>query len=152
MKIWNLPPKYIDTTTLQFEFQLAKDTFDKIIRYHHSLFRKPDSRLVRKYKNYHAFLLVRMDCIADELVKRKKRVDFDISNFLPKLEDENWDYPIMEDMIQRDIDSIMNMWGEYLDEDKEIEKLIEQLQLTDSDTLLSELSHLYEQYKQEYFG
>jgi hypothetical protein len=151
MKIFHIPPEYLDNDTLIQELRLTRYLFDKIIAKNNNIFRKPSGRLVEMYKNNHAFILIRNEVILNELVSRKIRVDGEgLVKSINKLVDDQADFPFELEDVDRDCRIITDIWEEYFQEDVMIQGYLEKLSLTNPEELYHELNELYQTIKEEY--
>lgn len=147
MKIFHLPPKYIDNATLLSEKSILEYLFFKITDEEYSP--SQQNRLLSKFYNYHQFIFIRLRMIVDELERREFSIDMDDESYLKEI--TNFlEYDISSEEVASDIEFLYSIWKEYLDYDSNIPSLIEQLTLTNPDDLLEELNSLISEIKERY--
>jgi hypothetical protein len=149
MKIFHIPPKYLDTTHLNFEKDLLEKLFFKITDGEYSASELSQDRLLIKFHSHHQYIFIRLSLIIDELRDRGLDVEFDETKFLSELQ-HSQEYEFDEDILSSEIDMIYSVWQEYLSVDPSIPALIEQLSLTNPEQLFQEMEFLIERCKKDY--
>lgn len=144
MKIWHLPPRYLDTTTLRSEFHVALDLYERIAEDSPS----SDDRLFFKFYENHKFVLLRLLMVHQELSVRGIHYPMDETELFNKLK-ESKDYCITESNIQRDMNIINDIW-EDSGLANEIPALLELMSLSDTEQMLAELNFTISQLEEEF--
>ena len=147
MKIWHLPPRYMDDVTLEAEQHTLLSLFDHIAKQTPSSSFPENDRLFMKYCNHHKYILFRLILVNNELVKRElaEPIDFDV--YYDDIVTEK-DYDIDEEDIKRDITIIQEIWSEFVN--SEIGDYIGDLSLADTEQLLQEIEFLLSVVENEY--
>jgi hypothetical protein len=152
LKIYHLPPRFLDTQSLLNEQWVLDNLFWKIANADDSgIIPEPWDRLWSIYKDYHAYIFARLEMVYGELEKRGLGGEFNENKYLDALIDSKIDFEIFIQDISRDFEIITSIWEEFADSsDDMLPDLIEQLSLSSFEDIINELNSELERIKDEY--
>lgn len=146
MKIWHIPPKYLDDDTLLSERELIERIFGN--EHFHDSF--VHSAIERKYLYNQQFLFIRHEMVVDELANRNHEFVSITEQMLDELPDDEEEFDISEMMIATDVELITSIWQEYIEFDDTLGSRLEQLMLQTTEQLLQELNYSISEYVEKY--
>jgi hypothetical protein len=147
MKLWTLPPRFLDDVTLLEEHTLSYMLFHAI-REHHLYDAWSDLDEFTVYLRCQPFVFLRHEIVEDEL-RRRKLSFVNLSIDPNEISGGNVDFPFSDLDVITDIDELMEWWESNLDVIGD-GNFIENLTITPPFVVYEELVHLYKIYGQEY--
>jgi hypothetical protein len=147
MKIWTLPPQYLDDVTLLEEHTFSYMLFHAVREYGlYDAWSDLDEFTV--YMKYQPYVFLRHEMLEDEL--RRRKLSFVSLSIDPnEIVGGSVDFPVNDIMVEQDINELMGWWESNLDVVGD-GAFIENLTITPPFVIYEELVHLQKVYCQEY--
>ena len=146
MKIWHIPPRYLDDATLIAEWTCLRRLNEQ--------FKTPFSSIdsfYQKYKNHIKYVAQRYILVSRELVVRGlSEYEVDEPELLENTSNiKSYQFSLSD--VNRDIEILTMIWSEFEQFDNRIFDCLEKLGLTDSEQLHQELLWINQQLIEEYY-
>lgn len=153
MKIFHIPPRFLDSQTLIYQRKVLEELFEQVYKFHVLGEYEETNFLLELYKEKHAYIFARLEMVCLELRRRKIDGEFEEEDFLNKLQDSNLDTEIEVLDITSELEILYQIWEEYgsvTSISNELSSFIEQLSLVVYDDVISEIYSEIERIKEEY--
>lgn len=144
MKIWHIPPRYLDDATLLSEQRTLIYLSDNLVNPFISL-----DGLYQRYKQHHQYIVLRLILVSQELETRNLGESINVNELLESITtDDEYKFSLQD--VNRDIDILLLIWEEFQDFDSQLYNFLELLNLTDSEQIYQELQWIIQLLIEEY--